>query len=158
MRLKRKLTKIVIISALLATLGIIAGPTSLVSAQNPCLPNNPLCTPAGGNAGGGSTNTPSNTTFGNDCTASNNNLEACVHKNPLVNRLREIINFLAAGVGVVVVFGIIVGGIQYITAGDNPTKVQAARQRILNAILALIAFGLAYAFLQYLIPGGLFNP
>jgi hypothetical protein len=76
---------------------------------------------------------------------------------PLVNDIRNIIKALSAGVGVVVVGAIIVGGIQYIVAGDNPTGVVEAKKRIINGLLALAAFLLSFAFLQWLVPGGIFK-
>jgi hypothetical protein len=51
---------------------------------------------------------------------------------------------------------IIVGGIQYMTAGDNAQAVGAAKQRIINALIALFAYLLAFGFLQWLVPGGVF--
>jgi hypothetical protein len=60
------------------------------------------------------------------------------------------------GVGVVVVGVIILGGIQYTMAGDNPQAVTAAKQRIINGLIALAAFLLMFAFLEWLIPGGIF--
>ena len=83
-------------------------------------------------------------------------LQDCLKKNPLVTRFNDLINFLGIGVGVIVVIMIIVGGIQYTTAGSNPQAVSAAKKRILNAVSALVAFLLLYAFMQWLIPGGPF--
>ena len=71
---------------------------------------------------------------------------------PLVNDIRNIIKALSAGVGVVVVGAIIIGGIQYIVAGDNPSGVVEAKKRIINGLLALAAFLLSFAFLQWLVP------
>ena len=72
-----------------------------------------------------------------------------------INQYIEIfINILSGLVGVVVVMVIIIGGIQYATAGDEPGKIQAARQRITKALIALLVFIFLYAFLQYLVPGG----
>lgn len=84
-------------------------------------------------------------------------LEACVQANPIVNRLEEIINFLSIGVGVVVVAVIIFGGIQYMTADGSAQATAAAKSRITNALIALLAFIFTYAFLQWLVPGGVFN-
>ena len=67
------------------------------------------------------------------------------------------INVLAAAVGVVVTISIVAGGIQYSSAAGDPGKVQAAKKRIMNSIIALIGFFLFYAVLQWLIPGGLLN-
>lgn len=68
-----------------------------------------------------------------------------------------LINVLAAAVGVVVTISIVVGGIQYASSAGDPGKAQAARKRIMNAIIALIGFFLFYAVLQWLVPGGLLN-
>lgn len=80
----------------------------------------------------------------------------CLEINPLVHWTLTAINFLAAGVGVIVTIMIIIGGIQYASAGPNPQAVQSAKKKITNAIIALIAFFFLYAFMQYLIPGGIF--
>lgn len=66
-----------------------------------------------------------------------------------------LIVFLSALVGIVVTASIIIGGIQYSAAGDNPQAVAAARKRIFNAILALLIYGLLYGFLNFIIPGGI---
>ena len=76
--------------------------------------------------------------------------------NPIVRDIQMFVDFLAAGVGIVVVGVIIVGGIQYMTSGDNPTALTAAKQRITNGLIALVAFLFTFAFLEWLIPGGIF--
>lgn len=74
----------------------------------------------------------------------------------IVKYLTIIINVLSAIVGVVIVMMIIVGGIQYSAAGDDPQKVQAAKTKITNALLALFLFIFMYSLLQWLVPGGIF--
>ena len=76
--------------------------------------------------------------------------------NPIVKDIQQIVDFLSVGVGIIVVGAIIIGGIQYITAGDSAEKVSAAKQRIINGLIALMAFIFTWAFLQWLIPGGAF--
>ena len=66
------------------------------------------------------------------------------------------INFLAIGFGIIVTIMVVIGGLQYITAGSDPQKVAAAKNRIFNAILALVAFAFMYVILQWLVPGGIF--
>ena len=63
---------------------------------------------------------------------------------------------LSGLVGIVVVIMIAVGGIQYATARDDPQAVSAARTRIRNAVLALVFYLVGIAFLQWLVPGGVF--
>jgi len=65
-----------------------------------------------------------------------------------------LINVLAALVGVAATASIIMGGIQYAASADDPQKVNAAKRRIMNSLFALLAFLFFYAFLQWLVPGG----
>lgn len=81
--------------------------------------------------------------------------ENCVNNNPLTQTILIAINFLSAAVGIVVIIAIVIGGIQYSTAGGNPNATSAAKKRILNAIIALVAYMLLFMFLQWIIPGGL---
>ena len=71
--------------------------------------------------------------------------------------IQKIINFLSAGVGIVVIGVIILGGIQYSMAGDNTQATGAAKQRIINGLIALVAFIFMFAFLNWLLPGGAFG-
>jgi hypothetical protein len=91
--------------------------------------------------------------LGNGCNG--NSAQTCLTNNPITTNLNNAIDFLSAGVGIVVIAVIIIGGIQYTLAGDNASATQAARQRITNGLIALFAFLFTFAFLQWLIPGGL---
>lgn len=71
--------------------------------------------------------------------------------------INPIINFLAILVGVIVVISVVLGGIQYSAAGDNPQAVSAARSRIINALIAALAFLFLWGFLQFIVPGGFLN-
>lgn len=70
--------------------------------------------------------------------------------------INPVISFLAALVGVAVVISIVIGGIQYGSSAGDPQKVSAAKNRIRNAVIALVTFIFLYAMLNFLIPGGLF--
>ena len=70
--------------------------------------------------------------------------------------VNPLINFLAALVGLAVTIAIIYGGIEYASAGGDSQKISIAKNRIRNAIIALITFFFLYALLNFLIPGGLF--
>jgi hypothetical protein len=91
--------------------------------------------------------------LGNDCNGKSN--ADCLKDNPITAYLNNIVDLLSAGVVLVVIGTIIFGGIQYAAAGGNATAVQAAKQRIINGLIALFAFLFLFAFLQWLIPGGL---
>lgn len=85
-----------------------------------------------------------------------NNPEKCLKDNPIISRILQAMNVLSVGVGIIVTIMIIIGGIQYSSAGGNSQKVQAAKNRIVNAIIALVAYFFLFAFLQWLVPGGIF--
>lgn len=87
------------------------------------------------------------------CTAQNLDKNNC----GILAYLIDGINLLSALVGIVIVIMIAVGGLQYSASRDNPQSTQAAKEKIRNAILALLAYIFMYAFLQYLIPGGVLN-
>lgn len=82
--------------------------------------------------------------------------EECLKKNPIMEWTLTAINFFSAGVGVIVTVMIVIGGVQYSAAGGNPQAVQAAKTRIANAIIALLAYFFLFALMQWLIPGGMF--
>lgn len=84
-------------------------------------------------------------------------LQKCLDTNPIVTDLNVIVNFLSAGVGIVVIATIIIGGIQYSLAGDKAEAVTKAKTRITNGLLALVIYILIFGFLQWVVPGGLFN-
>lgn len=95
------------------------------------------------------------TEVGNGC--ANKTKKDCLENNPIVKYLNIIVDVLAAGVGVVVVGVIILGGIQYSLAGDNPSALTAARQRMMNGLIALLVYAFIFSFLQWIVPGGVFN-
>jgi hypothetical protein len=81
-----------------------------------------------------------------------------ISNNPIIKKVLDpLVAVLSAGVGIVVVGVVIVGGIQYMLAGDNATAVAAAKKRIINGLIALAVFMLMFVFLQWVIPGGVFK-
>ena len=90
---------------------------------------------------------------GNTCCPSNipqNNAMACL----FAKYINPAIQLLSALVGVVVVIAVIMGAIEYSSSAGDPQKANSGRQHITNALLALLAYILLYAFLEFLIPGG----
>lgn len=69
--------------------------------------------------------------------------------------VNPFIKFFAGVVGVFTVISMVIGGIQYATSADDPSKVNAAKDRIRNAVIGLLAFLFLFAFLQWIVPGGL---
>lgn len=70
--------------------------------------------------------------------------------------IRFVADVLAIIVGVVIVMMIVIGGIQYSSAGSNPQAVSAAKKKISQALFALLIYFFLFAFLQWLVPGGVF--
>jgi len=69
--------------------------------------------------------------------------------------LTPAVELLSALAGIVIVGAIIFGAIEYITSGGDPQRAQSGKKRITEALIGLVAFLLLYAFLQFIIPGGL---
>jgi len=80
-----------------------------------------------------------------------------IESNAIWGLLLIAINILTAGIGLVAVGGIIYAAILYTTAQDKAAQVTKAKEVIFNVILGLVLFALMYAFLQFLIPGGVFQ-
>jgi hypothetical protein len=66
------------------------------------------------------------------------------------------LNIMTAGVGILAVGGIVYGAILYASAGDNASQTKQAIELIRNVVIGIIAFGLMYMVLNFLIPGGIF--
>jgi hypothetical protein len=69
--------------------------------------------------------------------------------------INPAITVASAMVGIFVVISIIIAGITYSTSADNSQKVSEAKQRIVTAVFVLVGYVMLYAFLNWIIPGGL---
>lgn len=69
--------------------------------------------------------------------------------------LNPLVKLLGGAVGVVVVLMIVIGGVQYSSAGSDPQQVAEARKKITNAVFALFAYIFLFAFLNWAVPGGI---
>lgn len=76
---------------------------------------------------------------------------------PIEDMAFAFIKFLSIGVGLVLVASVIYAGIQYSSSGGSAEETSKAKNRIQNAIIGLVFYLLIFAFVQYLVPGGLFN-
>ncbi|HTE22561.1 MAG TPA: pilin [Candidatus Limnocylindria bacterium] len=74
----------------------------------------------------------------------------------LANYVVPFINALSGAVGILVVIMIAWSGIQYASAKDNPQQAAAAKEHIRNALLALVIYIFMVAFLNWVVPGGVF--
>jgi hypothetical protein len=85
-----------------------------------------------------------------DCDAATLNSSNC----KIYFWLARFVRALSALAGIAVVIMVVVGGIEYAASKDNPQATAAAKNRIKNAILALVMYIFAFAFLQWIVPGG----
>lgn len=77
--------------------------------------------------------------------------------NPIMSILIQVINFLAVGVGIAVVGGIIWGGMIYASSNGDSAKTKQAITIIVNAVVGLLLFIFMYALINFIVPGGVFN-
>lgn len=75
--------------------------------------------------------------------------------NPIINLVFSLIRFLTFGIGILIIFSIILSGFQYMTAQGNSQTTGKALKRIFNAVIALLLYIFAFAIMNYLVPGGL---
>ena len=73
-------------------------------------------------------------------------------------KIEDILNMIlvvvTTGVGIAAVGSIVFAGILYITARDNAGQVSKAKTMIMNTMIGIIAYILMWAFLEWIIPGG----
>ncbi len=68
--------------------------------------------------------------------------------------VNPFINLMTVLVGIAVVIGIIVGGIQVATSAGDPQKAASGKDHIRNAMIAIVAYLLLFSGLQFILPGG----
>jgi hypothetical protein len=104
----------------------------------------------------GGDSTSSNTDTDTGANASN----ICGDKAPNCNKfvknyINPIVVLLTTCVGIFAVISLIIAGIQYSSSADDPAAVTKAKQRIFSTIIGLLAYLFLFAFMSYLLPGGL---
>lgn len=77
--------------------------------------------------------------------------------NPIFDMSFAFIRLLSDGVGIVVVASVVIAGIQFTVARNDPQNVANATNRIRASLIALLIFIFAYAILNYVIPGVFFS-
>ncbi len=76
---------------------------------------------------------------------------------PIWGVLLIVLNIMTAGVGILAVGGIVYASILYASAGDKSEQTKKAVSIITNVVIGIAAYGLMYVFLNFLVPGGVFN-
>ena len=64
------------------------------------------------------------------------------------------IKILSIGIITLATVGIIICGIQIMTARDNPAQVAKAKKRIIEIIIGLVVYALMFSIINFIIPGG----
>lgn len=108
-------------------------------------------------ADSGTTNKSTITSESGDCKGDNIHAGASADDENhcgILDYLVLFINILSGLATIAIVGSIIYAGIQYSMSGSDPQKVSAAKDRIRNAVIALIFFVFGYTILNYLVPGG----
>jgi hypothetical protein len=67
------------------------------------------------------------------------------------------LNIMTAGVGILAVGGIAYGAALYASSSDKPEQAKQGMTFIKNVVIGLVAYGLMYVLLNFLIPGGIFT-
>lgn len=80
-----------------------------------------------------------------------------VQATPVFSLLLAVVNFMAIGVGVVVVGGIVWGAFLYVTSNGNSGKTEQAVTIIANSVVGLALYAFLFAIVNFLVPGGLFT-
>lgn len=81
---------------------------------------------------------------------------SCLANNPIVLWITFFINLVSVLILVGASAMLVYAGVEYISAADNPQRVQAAKQHIVNVVIGIVAYFFLFAFVQWLIPGGVF--
>jgi hypothetical protein len=68
-----------------------------------------------------------------------------------------VINILSAGIGIAAVGGVVYGSIMYTASGGSVEQTKKAREIIANTIVGIVLYIAMWAFLNYIIPGGMFK-
>lgn len=76
--------------------------------------------------------------------------------NCICHVLDLIVEIMSIGIGILGVIGIVISGIQYMTAGGNEEKTRKSKRRLLELVIGLALFAALATVVSWLNPGGLF--
>lgn len=78
-------------------------------------------------------------------------------RDPITTILFIVLNVLTAAIGIAAVGGIAYGALLYTTAQSSPEQTKRAISIITNVVIGIVAYGLMYVLLNFLVPGGVFS-
>lgn len=70
--------------------------------------------------------------------------------------IKQVIQILNYGIGILAIGGVVVGGIMYSTSGSSPEGLKRARTIWINVGIGLALYATLVALTNFLIPGGVF--
>ncbi|MDL2341583.1 MAG: hypothetical protein QFB87_00705 [Patescibacteria group bacterium] len=73
----------------------------------------------------------------------------------IASYVNPFIKLLSAAVGIAVVVGILIGGVEYISSGGDPQKAASGRKHIVNAVIGLVVYIFLFGLINFIIPGGI---
>ena len=68
--------------------------------------------------------------------------------------LGQCVEIITIAIGAAAVIGIIICGIMYITSAGDVAHQTKAKQRLYQIVIGILCYGIFFAFLEFLIPGG----
>ncbi|MBR3319263.1 hypothetical protein IKG06_02020 [Candidatus Saccharibacteria bacterium] len=63
------------------------------------------------------------------------------------------IDVLTVGIGAAAVIGVIISGIQYMTASGEPAAIAKAKNRLIQIAIGVLVYGTFYGLMRWLVPG-----
>ncbi len=134
--MKSLLKRTFIALSLVAGFALLAAPLTVDAAADP---KAQACSGAGGTWVPGTGTTPGKC---NQTSSGVKTLEASI---------QDIVNLLFFLIGTIAVIVIIIGGIKFITADGDASKIKSARETILYSVIGLVVAILAYAIVGFII-------
>ena len=84
--------------------------------------------------------------FATSTTQSLDNLNLLIH---------DTVQFVSAGIGVLLVLFLVIAGLRYLTSNGNANTVSQAKLHIWNIVIAIFLYIFGLIILNYISPGGL---
>lgn len=69
--------------------------------------------------------------------------------------LQLVLNIMTAGVGILATIGLVISGMQWMTARDKEDQVVRAKSRIFNIVIGIAVWALMWLIMTWLLPGGI---
>lgn len=73
----------------------------------------------------------------------------------IVFYLKLVLKLINGLVGAIIILMLVIAGVQYIISAGDPANVKSAKNRVMNAIIALVLYMMMFAIINFLVPGGI---